>query len=79
MTDTALNMGESDAAHVTVAGLLPIYAMTNALQILAAAAGDAQGKNGVRLRWANAGTTARTPGWLEAQTPPSHKHAALSS
>jgi hypothetical protein len=56
ITDTALQTGDSGAPNVVLAGLLPMYALTNALQVMAAAAGDAEGKNGVRLTWSNAGT-----------------------
>ena len=55
-TDNAINDGGSADADLVLSGLLPIYAFTNALQILAAATGDANGANGVRLTLSNIGT-----------------------
>ena len=55
LTENALQTGDSSSMGVIISGFLPMYAMTNALQILAAASGDAQGKNGVRISWNNVG------------------------
>ena len=49
LTDNAIQVGGNGGADLILAGLLPMYAFTNALQILSAATGDASGKNGVRL------------------------------
>ena len=49
LTDNAMQTGESNDPDVVIAGLFPVYAMTNAIQSFAASSGDAQGKNGRRL------------------------------
>jgi len=49
LTDNAIQVDANGAADLTIAGLMPMYALTNAIQILVAATGDAQGANGVRL------------------------------
>ena len=61
LTDNAIQVDGNGRADVILAGLMPMYALMNALQILAAAAGDALGANGVRLTMSNIGVGMYSP------------------
>jgi len=61
LTDNAVQIGSNADAGLTVAGLVPFYAFTNAVQVIAAATGDPNSKNGVSLTTASIGRGIYSP------------------
>ena len=61
LADNGLNLGTSGDASIMLAGLLPIFAFTNGIMMLAAAVGDPQGRNGQRISLGDLGSPAFSP------------------